>query len=489
MTEPTLLQLGQRRELMVDRYLIDQTHGRVAQHLHQPVPRQIALHTDQPWEGNMCGMVTVLRDPASRRFRMYYRDGDYRHLANMNVARRAVVCLAESNDGIHWTRRLSTRFLVEGQPTNIVLQGEGELSIGTVGFFPWRDTNPQGARHELYKAISSDNNRPPTGLYLFTSPDGIHWTRKHEKPIFTAALSQRMRFDSLNVIFWDAGIQAYRLYYRDYDADSNRCIRTATSRDLCEWSEAHWLDYGPDAPLTQLYTNAVEPYPRAPHLLVGFPVRYVHRDWSPTMEQLPELEHRSFRRDHAVGSRCGTDLTDALFMSSRDGQHFHRWDEAFIRPGLHPTGNWAYGDNFPARGLIETLSPAGVPELSLFTIENYWRDSWIRRHTLRLDGFVSWRAAYAGGELLSHPLTFSGSRLRLNLATSAAGCLRVEIQDAQGLPIPGYRLTDCHEIVGDTHAYTVTWAAGPSVEALAGQPIRLRIQMADADLFALQFGD
>ena len=31
--------------------------------------------------------------------------------------------------------------------------------------------------------------------------------------------------------------------------------------------------------------------------------------------------------------RYGTVITDGLFMTSRDGRTFHRWDEAFIRPG------------------------------------------------------------------------------------------------------------------------------------------------------------
>ena len=65
--------------------------------------------------------------------------------------------------------------------------------------------------------------------------------------------------------------------------------------------------------------------------------------------------------------------------------------------------------------------------------EGYWRDgsSQLRRYTIRLDGFVSARAPFAGGELVTKSLRFSGDRLALNYSTSAAGSLRIEIQEAQ----------------------------------------------------------
>ncbi|GDY10075.1 hypothetical protein LBMAG52_35610 [Planctomycetia bacterium] len=81
----------------------------------------------------------------------------------------------------------------------------------------------------------------------------------------------------------------------------------------------------------------------------------------------------------------------------------------------------------------------------------------------------------------------AGNTLNLNFATSAAGDIRVEIQDATGQPIPGFTLADCHELFGDTLARTVTWKHGQDVSRLAGQPIRLRFALRDADLFAFQF--
>ena len=54
----------------------------------------------------------------------------------------------------------------------------------------------------------------------------------------------------------------------------------------------------------------------------------------------------------------------------------------------------------------------------------------LRRYTLRIDGFVSLHAPLVGGELVTKPLMFTGGRLLLNVSTSAAGAVRVEMQDA-----------------------------------------------------------
>ena len=121
-------------------------------------------------------------------------------------------------------------------------------------------------------------------------------------------------------------------------------------------------------------------------------------------------------------------------------------------------------------------------------MEHYRRPSIrLRRGTLRTDGFVSVNAPYAGGEFVTKPLVFEGNELVVNYATSVAGGLRVEIQDAAGKPIDGYRLAECVEIFGDEIERVVRWESGGNVGSLVGKPIRLRFVMAAADLYAMQF--
>lgn len=65
--------------------------------------------------------------------------------------------------------------------------------------------------------------------------------------------------------------------------------------------------------------------------------------------------------------------------------------------------------------------------------------------------------------------------------------MRVEVQDLEGRPIPGYALEACVEMYGDEIEGVVRWQGGASVTALAGQAVRLRMNLRDADLYALRF--
>ena len=88
---------------------------------------------------------------------------------------------------------------------------------------------------------------------------------------------------------------------------------------------------------------------------------------------------------------------------------------------------------------------------------------------------------------MTKPLTFRGRDLTLNFATSAAGYIHVELQDAGGQPLPGWALSDSDELFGDALERVVTWHNQPDVSTLASQPIRLRVVLRDADLYSLRF--
>ena len=267
---------------------------------------------------------------------------------------------------------------------------------------------------------------------------------------------------------------------------------TTTSQDFLDWAEPAWVDYAPGR-LTQLYTNQILPYHRTPHIFLGFPTRYI-----------TGRRHLTALNEHisTASMRFGTDYSDGGFMTSRDGQLFDMWPEGFIRPGPTHQGRWAYGGGYQALGLLETATetapaflqpylPAGVPrELSLYSTEDGWvgTSRGLRRYTLRLDGFVSAYARQSGGELITKPFTFRGEQLLLNAATSAAGLIGVEVQDASsGCAIEGFAMSDCEELFGDAIEMPVRWTGGRELGELAGIPVRLRIVLHDADLYALQF--
>src|SRR5688500_8071923 len=172
-------------------------------------------------------------------------------------------------------------------------------------------------------------------------------------------------------------------------------------------------------------------------------------------------------------------------MSSRGGDRYDRtFLGALIRPGIG-IENWVSRTNYPALNVVQT----GPTEMSLYVNQNYGQPTaHLRRYSLRLDGFASVRADYDGGEMLTRPLDFRGSKLLLNFATSAAGGIRVELQDERGTPLPGFALDDCQEVIGNEIERAVSWKGG-DLRDLAGKPVRLRFVMKDADLYALRAAD
>lgn len=113
--------------------------------------------------------------------------------------------------------------------------------------------------------------------------------------------------------------------------------------------------------------------------------------------------------------------------------------------------------------------------------------SHLTRYELRLDGFVSVHAPYQGGELLTKAFRFSGSKLEINYESSAAGDIRIEMQDEQGVAIPGFSAGDCIPLFGNEISREVKWSSEANLDSLAGKIVRIRVVMKDADLYSFRF--
>jgi hypothetical protein len=172
------------------------------------------------------------------------------------------------------------------------------------------------------------------------------------------------------------------------------------------------------------------------------------------------------------------DSTDVLFMVTRAGstRYGRLFTEAFIRPGPDPE-RWGNRANYLACGVV----PTGPGEISLYHCHSGVR------YILRTDGFVSVHAGYAPGELRTRPLIFTGRELVLNYSTSAAGSLRVEVQDEEGRVVPGFGLDTAEEIVGDHLERAVQWQGASDLGVYAGRPVRLRFVLQECDLYSLRF--
>ena len=476
------LDIGSRLELFVDEHLIESMEE-VELKLHSPRSAGTALRFGEPWEGLGSTYVTVFRD--EDRFRMYYRGSADPVFAAASLLKPGetltpkhleLTCYAESRDGITWTKPSLGLFEFDGfRDHNIVWMG-GERG-GSHCFTVFRDRNPQAPSQERYKALAVVHPRAGMKHMIgLASPDGIHWQRIQQEPL----LIQEKMDSGLDLGFWDTERGQYVAYIRDRPGvrpvkapivRGLRSISLATSSDFRKWTELQFIDLG-DAPLEHFYTGAITPYFRAPHIYLAFPKRFL--PWRTALAEAPE-----------------PGVSDTVFLTSRDQIHWDRtFLEGFIRPGRDQR-NWMNRSNMAAFGVV----PTADDEISLYIVRHFKFPSvHLERLALRTDGFVSVHAGHGGGELVTRPLIFHGDNLVLNFATSAAGSIRLEIQDTQGNPLPGFALEESPLIWGDEIEHTVGWerthakaTSDKPLARIAGKPIRLRFVMKDADLYSLRF--
>jgi hypothetical protein len=465
--------IGSRRELFVDHFLIERLTG-ARLFLHTPRDEGVVLRFDQPWEGPFCGYTTIVRD--GDRLYAYYRG---KPLADRDGSNSEVTCRAESRDGVTWMRPELTQFTAHGSSRNNIVLADAPPASHNLS--PFVDERPGVPADERFKALGGNVQ---SGLMAWKSADGLRWQRMGTGPVITKAMvPYQNMFDSQNVPFWSATERRYLCYFRVFEHGIRRIVRSE-STDFLHWSPPIMMEYrhpAGRAPIEHLYTNQTNPYFRAPHLYVAIAARFMPRRRVLTDEQAAAIK---------VNPGYFKDTSDAIFMTTRPGEgaaHVGFYDrtflEGFIRGGIGAQ-NWVSRTNYPALNVVQT----GPTEMSLYVNQDYAQPTaHLRRYSLRLDGFASVRADYHGGEMLTKPLVFAGRALALNFATSAAGGVKVEVQDAAGQVVPGFALADCQEQIGNELERIVQWQGRSDLSALAGRPVRLRFVLQDADVFALRF--
>ena len=200
----SVCEIGSRLELFVDDYLIGELRGARLQ-MGRPVPGEVSLRYDRPWEGPISGYPTVLRDGDV--YRLYYRGMP----EAMGDAHGSYACYAESRDGVHFTRpELGLYPGPGGEPNNLILPYD---ALEAHNFAPFLDTRPGVPDEERLKAVGGVRVRKLRedygygGLYGLVSADGIHWRRVEEAPIIGPDTG--CKFDTHNSVFWSEAEKCY----------------------------------------------------------------------------------------------------------------------------------------------------------------------------------------------------------------------------------------------------------------------------------------
>ena len=487
-----MIHIGSRRECFFDSFLIDEEKTTAPAVLHHPEMREIVLKSDRPWETRGLAYFNFFKDEAYGKYRMYYLG---RESTGPTIKdERIRVCYAESADGIHWEKpNLGIRAYKGSFDTNIIM-GENDASGFFDNFYVFYDENPACPPEQRYKAVGEQKQ----ALMCFYSADGINFTVGHE-------ITRAGRFDSLNVAFYDKEIGKYRIFYRSMHAAGDeegtdpfdkmpnaapkaslefrvRDIRYIESDDFVHFTEQRRLKLsGEDFPL---YTNNIQSYPRAPHILVGFPARYYDRRvWSHAFDMLSSKEVRHKRvLEHP---RYGMALTDCIFITSRDGIHFQRYNEAFVRPRAEHDGAWIYGDCYLSTGIAFTPSIYGEnsdDEISLYCPDSSREKhkGLLRRMVIRQDGFVSRHAGEEEKVLVTKPFVFEGTKLLANISTSAVGRAIFKLETTDGA-----LSTESTEIFGDRVDKPIAFYE--PLPIFAGKEVVLTVKLLDADIYAIKF--
>ena len=471
------IDIESRRELFVDRLLVERLEN--AQLELHPLVR--AKDRRKGLRGQL-DYGTVLKDGDLFRWygRQYTQPGTHGSLMHTRgfgqVHLLEITVYAQSKDGVAWEEPELGIHQVEGWPKgNITLAGEFLVNHN---FTPLIDTRPGVPAEQRYKGIGGGKSPPrrwaervglfkapltwqyvrekygPGGLYAYASPDGLHWKKLRQEAIIPVTVfdSNVLNvFDSQNVAFWSEVEGQYVCYFRLFEKGF-RAVARSTSPDFLSWSKPVVMKGRMEK--EHFYTNGTHPYFRAPHIYVCPATRFIP-------EERGKPKEKSNTRVILMTTRAGSDTYDRTF-----GQ-----EDFLADPAAGNRTNYIAWTNG---------AQTGPGELSFYSCVG-------QRYTLRLDGFGSIHADKKRGEMVTKPLRFKGKELEMNFATSAGGKMRVEIQDADGKPLPGFALDDCEQMVGDQIERVVTWKNASGVGRLAGKAVRLRVVMQDADLYSIRF--
>lgn len=463
------IDIGTETQLLVDNYFFAESQN-VTLKLHPATKtNEKTVQPDKPWEDATLGWFSVMDD--ANTCKMWYEVYD---VEGWPTSDDTSFCYAESTDGITWTKPDLTLFPYHDTAnTNILFRliGPEGARSRVHGSCVFKDpTAPPEAR---YKAVSQGSfakstplpGDPPVSTFYriagMTSPDGIHWSR-HPEPICTVMA------DSQYSCFWDEALRQYVLYGRANGR--GRALGRSASPDFTKFDPLNLVleTFATTPPDRDLYNPAAMKYPFAQSVHFMFPSLYNHE----------------------------TDTLDIRLAVSRDGIHW-TWpepDKPFI--ALGPAGAFDSGSLYMGQGFIRrnneiwqyySGSPLRHNEAELPNLTKPGNARIYSRVITQLDRYISADAGPEGGHFTTPPLLFTGNSLRLNAKVAPGGSIRVELQDPNTGPIPGYTLNDCLPITTDAPDIPVTWTDHPEVTSRANTPTQLRIHLTNASLYAFQF--
>jgi hypothetical protein len=477
-----VLDVGDRKQLLLDDEYLVETSVRVRAVLRQPVKHGFpVLSPDKPWEEGGLHTGSIIHDQGM--FKMWY--------GGLNSeGRTRCFCYATSRDGISWEKPSLGLFDWDGSKDNniVMLPHHDEDNLGTACVF--KDDHEAGEERAfklVHHYIRKAGDDYVYGLQAATSPDGIRWNRIAE-PLFT----DYKPFDCFNIVFWDEFLESYVAYVRrrarrrfprekrrfPSEPTALRSVGRAESKDFVHWTSPEVIVLGPgegDPPESDYYGSGAFRYCDHAYLMM-----------TPFFDHATDQVHlrlASSRDDVTWRLVCGR----RPFIPTGDPQ---AWDSMQIYP-LVPAV--AHGDEVYIyyHGLDEGHYARRAAS------DEYRPNDGFGLATLPLDGFVSLQAGYLPGVVTTWPLEFSARFLFLNMEATPVDesvwgtdhGIAVEVLDEEGYPVPEFSRHDCDTLTEGGTRQQVTWNGRGDLSLLIGKAVKLRFYLQFAGLYSFQFSD
>lgn len=460
---------------------------------------------DKPWEVAI-GWTSIYRDPQSGRYQLWYQA--YSGKAARDKRLGCVVCYAESSDGLRFTKpELSLFPFNDVAQTNIVLTGNGGYGdrYGNSVLVDPQERDPQRRYKMAYYDWSTSEGREWAGLHVAFSPDGIHWTKHPEGPLYRTAYGGRGMQPPL------AGSDPYReTPYKDtlrkewqlpltmsdaadvfYDAPRGRFV-------ICG---KLWLA-GPDGGLAWKHgmgrTESRDFVHWSPPEVVLTPDDFDPPDLE--FHTSPVFYHEGvyFGLNQILNRRAGGTM-DIELMTSRDGR---AWQRPF-------RGQWfmarGAAEDFDGGSIFTNSTPVILPdEIRLYygaygkgavgggaQIDGPEQRSGVGLAIIGRDRFAGLTTVELSaqptlkkplehiGQVTLKPLELKGVRSVLVNADAGAGEVRVELLNADGYRMPGFTRDDALPLRGDFLRQPARWKQSQLDQLPPGQySLRLHLQRA-----------
>ena len=406
--------------------------------------------------------LTVLRDPQTGRFRMWFNTPEEPLATKRNHS-----AYIESEDGINWIR-----------PPKIVPYPDSVQRLGPIGasvLDRGTDYTDPAKRYlsaiHLHKKVNSDK---PAGLWISTSPDGFNWTLTSKEPLivhnndvssfhwdpirkqYIAIVSQRVKG------FGDPANPAI--------GDERRIPHETVSKDLINW-EPIWPIITPKigAPKengeTQFY--AMSGVVARGDLLIGL-VKVLRDDLNATYGKTAKEMGDMDRKAAGIGY--------TVLAWSHDGRTWQRDYEPFI-PNNPVPGTF---DHAMAWGDEQIL----VDDETFIYYGGYERGHKVNRFEERhiglarmpRDRYVSYDADINVGTLITKPLIINSESITVN--ANVQGECHVRLLDSNREPLDGFGWV---ELKGDSIEHKVEWSK--KLDSISGKAVCLEFQLKNAQLF------